>query len=242
MEPTANTVRTTPIHMLTESTSPLAQLRLHQLISPNLPLGAFSYSQGLEWAVECGWVNDEATLFQWLRDQLQGQMQQQELPLLVQFYRASENTDFGKTQYWNNELLAFRETSELRAEEFNRGRAMCQVLMSLGVAKAKENRHILQQCQHAGFAWACVNWAIPLADGLRGFAWSWLENAVLAAVKIVPLGQSSGQKVLFKLCEDIPDVVAKALDVKEKDIGFSAPAVTYASCAHETQYTRLYRS
>ncbi|MGB0867187.1 MAG: urease accessory protein UreF [Granulosicoccaceae bacterium] len=187
-------------------------------------------------------MHDQTSLSRWLQDQLLGQLQRQELPLLAQFYAASAAGDMDKIQYWNNELLAFRETSELRAEEKNRGRAMGQILKSLDVDEAQEHSQVLQQCQHAGFAWACAQWSIPLTDSLQGFAWSWLENAVLAAVKIVPLGQSSGQQVLFALSELVPDVVSKALRVPEQDIGFASPAVSYASSAHETQYTRLYRS
>lgn len=235
----ATATRTT---MSTDYGDALARARLLQLLSPNLPLGAFSYSQGLEWATETGWVHDQKSLQSWLGDQLLGQLQQQELPMLAHCHAAGQAGDFNRLEALGHELLAFRETAELRAEETNRGRAMAQVLIALGVPEAEQRRAVLQQCQHAGFAWACVQWQISLDDALLGFAWSWLENAVLAAVKLVPLGQSSGQQVLFELGTLLPAVADGARRVPEADIGYASTAVSYASSAHETQYTRLYRS
>jgi len=233
---------TMPTELEPSTSADTAQMRLLQLLNPNLPVGAFSYSQGLEWAVERGWVHDDDSLREWLGDLMHGQMQQQELPLLAQMYQAASRSDFDEVQAWCNELIAFRETSELRAEEVNRGRALYQVLKGLEVPEAVEHRAVLQSCQHAGFAWACVAWGISEADCLRGFVWSWLENAVLAAVKTVPLGQTSGQLHLFHLSASIPDIVRAALEVPAEQIGFASPAVAFASSAHETQYTRLYRS
>ena len=232
------------MHIITDKhrDDELAQYRLLQLVNPNLPVGAFSYSQGLEWAVENTWVSDQASLHAWLTDLLQGQMQQQELPLLAQMFRASALLELDDLDKWSQELIAFRETSELRAEEQNRGRALMQVLLSLDVLGAAEHKKILQSCQHAGFAWVCCAWGISISDCLRGFVWGWLENAVLAAIKTIPLGQSSGQSLLYQLSGVLPDVVRSALDVPEQEIGYASPAVAFASSAHETQYTRLYRS
>lgn len=242
----ATSTRTdTAMHTVTEAPRPagsMAQLRLLQLLSPNLPVGAFSYSQGLEWAVDAAWVHDVDSLQAWLMDLLQGQMQQQELPMLAQMYRACENQDIQALSDCSNELVAFRETSELRAEERNRARALTQVLISLSVPGAVEHKAVLQGSQHAGFAWACCSWDISMPDCLQGFAWSWLENTVLAAIKTVPLGQSDGQRVLFSISEALPDVVQRALEVPSEDIGYASAAVAFASSAHETLYTRLYRS
>lgn len=232
------------LHIITDKLQrdELAQYRLLQLVNPNLPVGAFSYSQGLEWAVENSWVRDHASLQAWLIDLLQGQMQQQELPLLAQMFRACEQQQLDELEKWSQELIAFRETSELRAEEKNRGRALTQVLMSLEVSGAAEHKTLLHSSQHAGFAWASSAWGISLPDCLRGFVWGWLENAVLAAIKTIPLGQSSGQNLLYQLSELLPDLVRCALAVPEQEIGYASPAVAFASSAHETQYTRLYRS
>ena len=220
----------------------LAPVRLMQLLSPNLPVGAFSYSQGLEWVVERAWVNDVPSLQSWLLELLHGQMQQQELPLLAAMYRAAEQNEMEALQYYSHELLAYRETSELRAEEANRGRALAQVLLALNLPTVRERLPLLQLSQHTGFAWACQHWGVSLRDCLQGFAWSWLENAVLVAVKTVPLGQSDGQRVLYRVSQALPAVTRAALKLKPDDVGYASMAVAYASSAHETQYTRLYRS
>ena len=220
----------------------MSQLRLLQLLSPNLPVGAFSYSQGLEWAVEAGWIDNVDSLQAWLLDLLQGQMQCQELPLLACMYAACEQQNIEDLKSLTDELVAFRETSELRAEELNRGRALTQVLLSLSVSGAAEHKALLQRSQHTGFAWACHSWGITLPDCLQGFAWSWLENTVLAAIKTVPLGQSDGQRMLFAVSEALPQVVQQAISLPFENIGYSSAAVAFASSAHETQYTRLYRS
>ncbi len=228
--------------MTTRIKPQLPQLRLFQLLSSNLPVGAFSYSQGLEWAVEAQWVHDAESLQAWLLELLQGQMQQQELPLLDRMFQACAQQDMAQLAHWSDELLACRETSELRAEEINRGRALTQVLISLEMPGVIERKQLLDRCQLAGFAWACHAWGIGRSECLSGFAWAWLENTVLAAVKTIPLGQSAGQQTLFKLSEQLPECAAGAMEIEIQDIGYASLAVAFASAAHETQYTRLYRS
>jgi urease accessory protein len=97
-------------------------------------------------------------------------------------------------------------------------------------------------CQAAPFALAAVHWKIGLEDCLLGYAWGWTENQVAAAIKLVPLGQTDGQRVQLKLAERLPATVARAMKVEDDDIGAGAPALAIASACHETQYTRLFRS
>ena len=221
---------------------PLARLRLMQLTSPALPIGAFTYSQGLEWAVEAGWVTDSATLGDWLQGLIEDNLLHLELPILARLYRACADGDVAAVESWGRTLLAARESRELRAEELNRARALGSLLRDLDIDAAKQWRDALAHCQAAPFALAAVHWRIGLQDCLLGYAWSWLENQVAAAIKLVPLGQTDGQRVQLALAEALPSVVSEAIELGDDDIGACAPALAIASAQHETQYTRLFRS
>ncbi|MCF6338074.1 MAG: urease accessory protein UreF [Gammaproteobacteria bacterium] len=224
----------------------LSNLRLWQLISPNLPTGAFSYSQGLEWAVECGWIRNKADTHDWLQSVLDDSLRTLELPILLRLFHAAGNNNHLEFQHWTQWLYASRETSELRHEEEQRARALLMVLRQL-----PDNEHwseledwqpSLRQCQLAGYALAAHHWQIPLEDLLAGYTWSWLENAVAAAIKLVPLGQTEGQALLYRFSTTISTAVEHALALDDDAIGASTPALAIASSLHETQYSRLFRS
>lgn len=219
----------------------VALTRLFQLISPSLPIGGYSYSQGIEWAVEQGWIETAEDLTAWLRGLMKTSMQQQDLPMLLRFYDAWAQDDVAAIEHWNEVLLASRESHELRLEETNRARAFAQILISLD-GDAGKFRSSLLRSQHACFSYACQRWGIAREQASFGLLWNWLENLVLAAVKIIPLGQTAGQQVIFKISQDFPSVIEQALLVEDDDIGSSSMALAIASSRHETQYTRLYRS
>lgn len=219
-----------------------ALLRLMHLVSPSLPVGAFTYSQGLEWAVEAGWVRDAADTEDWLTGELTATLAPLDLPIAARMMGAVGAGDRGELQHWIDRLLAARETSELRAEERQRGRAMADLLCTWGLPAAADWRDLLAQSQTAGFAFAALRWEIAVADALGGLAFAWAENLTLAAVKLVPLGQSDGQRVLARLAGRIPATVDLALGLGDHDIGASSPALAIASARHEQQYTRLFRS
>lgn len=220
----------------------LALLRLLHLVSPSLPIGSFTYSQGIEWAVECGWIATAEDLREWLNSQLHTSMAQVDIPVLQRLYRAVENNDRDALEYWIDTLNASRETSELLQEEKNRGRALTDLLIALEIPRAAHWKPLLSQNQAAAFALAAVHWQIPLEQAAYGYAWSWLENLVLSAVKIIPLGQTQGQKLLHQMAPLLPEVVAQGLQVEDEAIGASSFALAIASSRHETQYTRLFRS
>ena len=233
--------------MTTPYTDPLAtgqlgRLRLMQLVSPALPIGAFTYSQGLEWAVEAGWVRDTATLADWLEGLMDDGLAQLELPILKRLYQACEKEAFDAVGNWGRQLYSSRETRELRAEERNRARALITLLADLDIPQASAWREHLMHCQAAPFALAAVHWKIGLEDCLLGYAWGWMENQIAAAIKLVPLGQTDGQRVQLKLAERLPATVELALKIEDEDMGAGAPALAIASARHETQYTRLFRS
>jgi urease accessory protein len=220
----------------------LPLLRLLQLVSPALPIGAFAYSQGLEWAIEGGWVKDEADLESWLEDLLRGSLIHVDLPALARLYQACTRGDAHALVRWSSWLLACRETAELRAEERQRGRALAALLADLGVPGAKRWRSLLESSQIASFALAAQADGIALRDALLGYAWSWLEGQVLAGVKLVPLGQTAGQRVQRHLGRRLPSAVQTALTLADDELGATTPALAIASSRHETQYTRLFRS
>ncbi len=224
----------------------LASLRLFQLISPALPIGAFTYSQGMEWAVENAWIKTPKDLSGWLYDVLQDSLVWLELPLMQRLYRAAEKDDAAAFFHWSQYLLASRETRELREEEKHRARAMLAGLEKLPDVKGWQElltwREALLKSQAASFALAAARWKIPCQQAMQGYAWSWLENAVTVAVKLVPLGQSDGQVILHQLSEHIPPAIQAAMTVSDEDIGASTPAMAIASSLHEVQYSRLFRS
>lgn len=225
-----------------DTTTELARLRLLQLVSPSLPIGAFTYSQGLEWAVECGWINNQDQLGEWIEDLLRTTLTRLELPLLARLYQASETRDQVALTYWTQYLIASRETRELREEERNRGRALAVLLPELGISLNEFQRSLCRSCHLTGFATAASHWQIPLSEAAAGYLWAWVESMVLAGVKIIPLGQTAGQQLILGLTEQIPEHARKALELPEEEIGATSTAQAIASSLHETQYTRIYRS
>ena len=232
----------TPMAEAAPAAPSLALVRLLYLVSPSLPVGAFTYSQGIEWAVEQGWLMDVGTVENWLSDQLDNALVRLDLPIAARMMAAVAAADQDALAGLTDQLIATRETSELRAEERQRGRAMADLLCALELTGAGAWRHLLMQSQTAGFAFAATRWGIPVVDALAGLAFSWAENLVLAAVKLVPLGQTDGQRVLTRVGARIPAAVELALELDDEDIGAASPALAIASARHERQYTRLFRS
>lgn len=220
----------------------LPSVRLMQLVSPGLPIGAFTYSQGLEWAVESGQVSCAEDVHNWIAGLIEDSLGYLDLPVLKRLYQAFEQANESDVSYWSEYLLASRETSELRLEENNRGKALAALLADLDVEGVNQYKVSLKLTQLAGFALAAVTWKIPLQQAALGYGWSLVEGLVGAAVKLVPLGQTAGQKLLMQLSEHLPQAVATGLSIEDEQMGASAPAMAIASSLHETQYTRLFRS
>ncbi len=219
----------------------LALTRLLQLISPSLPIGGYTYSQGIEWAVEAGWIGDASELHRWLEGLMHGNLHYLELPILKRMLEAWAQPDLQRLEELSATLIASRETRELRLEETNRARAFFDLLQSLE-ADAAQYQPILRSSQLACFSFASQRWGIDYSLAAQGLVMSWVENLVLAAVKIIPLGQTAGQQVIFELGRQIPGLVAAAATVDDDEIGASSMALAIASANHETQYTRLFRS
>jgi len=224
----------------------LTAARLLQLISPNLPVGAFTYSQGMEWAVECGWIANKQGVRRWLQSVLRDSLQTLELPVLRRLYQAAARKNVTDFEYWSQWLYASRETLELRKEEHQRARAMQSLLKNLPGSQdwpeLEDWQNALASSQLAGYALAAQHWYVSLDDLLQGYTWSWLDNAVAVAVKLVPLGQTDGQCLLYELGMEIGTLVDDSASIEDDKIGASTPALAIASSLHETQYSRLFRS
>lgn len=230
----------TPTSMTTEGDVPL--LRLLQLVSPSLPVGGFTYSEGIEWAVESGWIRDLSDLEAWVADLIRGPLAELDLPILLRLQAAAGSRDLASLTGWIDRLLASRESAELRAEESNRGRALADLLVAWGLAGAADWRPQLARSQAAGLAFAAAAWGMAPRATAAGYAWAWIEGLVLAGIKCVPLGQTQGQQALLRLATRIPASLDRAQTLDDAAIGASNPALAIASSRHESQYTRLFRS
>jgi len=224
------------------ATEGMAELRLWQLVSPSLPVGAYAYSAGLETAVDRGWVADPAGLAAWTGGQIRHALAGLDVPLLLRLHRAWAADDRRAVEAWTVRLLAARETAELRAEDRHLGRALARLLADLGEPRAAAFDVDGDVTWATAFALAAVAWQVDARAAARAYLWAWLESQVAAGVKIIPLGQTAGQRVLRDVAAAIPEAVAAAGALPDTDIGATAPGVSIASSAHETQYTRLFRS
>jgi urease accessory protein len=212
-------------------------LRLWQLISPNLPVGAYSYSNGLEQVIETGDVRNEGDVAQWLDEVLSTGLARTDLPVLMRVQRAVAVGDIRTAMRWCRKLLAMRETSELRFADRSMGDALARLLEDLGVRMPEGTWPFA-----GAFGFAAAHWGMPIADAAAGFAWSWCESHVAAAIKLVPLGHTAGQRLMLGRTACVLAAVASAARIDDGQIGFGMPGLAIASARHETQYTRLFRS
>ncbi len=222
-----------------------ALVRLLQLASPALPVGAYTYSQGLEWAVEAGTVKDEASALKWIGDQLEWNLGRYEAPLLLRMLAAWSAGDAAAALALDAEYLATRESAELRAETLQMGYSMKRLLHELGdFPPALLDALGVSPALTFLCAWtaAASAWEIPGEQALTAWLWSWAENQTMAALKAVPLGQAAGQRLLQEIGRRLPGVVERALTLAQDDYSNFAPGFAIACCNHETQYTRLFRS
>jgi urease accessory protein len=225
----------------TTETAP-ARLRLWQLISPTLPVGAYAYSQGLEHAVAVGWVSDENDAAQWITGLLQHSLSRVDAPLLARMHRCWRAGDGAGVTAWSRILIAARETAELRAEDRQMGAALARLLQDLDVPGAAPRSTEEAPPFAAMFALGAAHWAIPERETVEGYLWAWTENQVAAAIKLVPLGQTAGQRLLLTAAPAVSAAAERALQLGDEDIGASASGLAIASALHETQYSRLFRS
>ena len=224
--------------------SGIALVRLLQLASPALPIGAYSYSQAMEWVVEAGTVHDAATASTWIGDLLDLVVAPGEAAVAWRLLNAAEQRDWREFGHWNGWFCASRESSELRAETEQMGAALIKLAAALDLLDAEATGQTRRGAVSlpAAYALAARGYGIGKDMALVAYVWSWLESQIAAAIKCVPLGQVAGQRLLKALGTRIPGAVALARATADDDVTTFAPGLALASARHETQYTRLFRS
>ncbi len=217
-------------------------LNLMRLTSASLPIGAFAYSQGLEYVCDKEYVNDEKSTQEWIVGLLCNTQTYLDVPVLVRLYDAWGSNSIEQVEYWSKFLLAYRESKELREEDCYLGKALSKLLFDLEVPGAKQITEMHSVTYVTAFSLAAYAWKIEKSECCSGYLWAWCENQVNAAIKLIPLGQTAGQRILSSLVDAIPSQVKIALQLEDDEIGSTAVGLGIASANHETQYSRLFRS
>lgn len=218
---------------------------LLRLASPQLPIGGYSYSQGLEMAVDNGRVNNPDSARRWISDQLLLNLARFEAPLLLAHCQAAAEENWNELQHICETHRASRETRELHLESRQMGYSLQQLLNGLPELDAPA-RSFLEQCAepHLALGWALAAraWGISPQDALAAWLWSWLENQLAVLMKTLPLGQQAAQRLTSELLPLLQQAQQDATHIKPEHIGSAAFGLSLTCMAHERQYSRLFRS
>lgn len=224
-------------------------LRLLQLAT--VPVGAYSYSEGIETLVDFAKINNENTLQKWLEHSLQYGAIRLEAVVMVRAYRATIVGDLEKLSYWNAWATAAKETEELRLQSWQMGRSLVRLLQDIDLPLQANVLPSVQKltevcgnnCNFAiAFGMAAVKLEIEEGAAVLGYLYSWAANLVNAGVKLIPLGQTVGQQLLLNLDSQINFVAQEVLRLEDDNLNSCSWGLALASMAHENQYTRLFRS
>ena len=213
-------------------------LALLHLSSPALPIGAFAYSSGLESAIELGWVRNEAGLQSWLGGMLHG-LAYLDVPVLLRLANADARGDRDQLAMWSDFLRASRETRELLFEDEQQAMALTRLLKGQGLDVSTLPP---QPAFMAVYSLAARHWGLSPPWAALSWLWSWLENQLTVASKTLPLGQTAAQRLLLLLKPALLESHRLAATLNDEQLGLSLPGQVQASCLHETQYSRLFRS
>jgi urease accessory protein len=219
-------------------------LRLSAWLSPSYPVGAFSYSHGLEWAVEANDVANPADLADYIDTALAQGGGWSDLVLFAAAWRAASDQDAAQLDEITELAWVLRGTGELALEATQQGAAFVRATCAAWPGTkldALAARHPGNIAYPIAVAVACAD-RVPLIPALTGFAHGFAANLVSAGIRLIPLGQTDGQRVLAALSSAIPAIVARAADTPLDELGTASPGIDLASMRHETQYTRLFRS
>jgi urease accessory protein len=222
-----------------------ALLHLLQLASPSLPIGAYSYSQGLEGALERGMVKDDKTARTWIIDTLHHVVARFEAPILWRLMQAFAARDTDAVKHWTELFIAARDTAEFRAETIQMGYSLTKLAIDLQIADETLSGLLLAQEEvplPTAMAYATVALDVAPEQALLGMLFSWTENQVLVCVKSVPLGQVAGQRLLLSLRPELEIAAQQAQQLKDDELSNWSPGLSLLSMQHEVQYSRLYRS
>jgi urease accessory protein len=235
---------TAPVATMTTDTAPSGLLQLIWLASPALPIGGFSYSEGLEAAIEQGLVHDEHSAAEWVVQQLHLTQSRGDMAVLAQAIPAWQAMDTLRLQALNDWVMSTRETAEMRLQTEQMGRSLLDWLRNLQQASDAQ-LHCCAQLPPTyplAMALALSLARTPMEQALQACAFGWAENMTQAALKGVPLGQSAGQRMLARLAREIPQAVQTAMGLKDEDRQAFSPMLAILSARHETQYSRIFRS
>ena len=219
--------------------------RLLQLASPALPVGAYSYSQGLEWAIETCDVIDSHAAQRWIEDHLALVIARFEAPIYAACFAAWQREDAAEVARLNAEFIASRESAEPRAETLQVGfsySAWCREVAPLTDAQRAALAAMDRVCGPVAASLAALTSGLSVRDGLTGYVFGFTENQVMVLAKALPMGQIAAQKLLYALGDAVTRTVDAALAVEEADWSSASPWLAIAQMKHETQYSRLFRS
>jgi len=220
-------------------------LTLLRLASPGLPIGSFAYSQGLEAAVDAHWVTDEASLLVWVQGLLEGGLGRLDLPALMHAHALfAAEAPPSASQAVAARVFAMRGAAELQAEDRRLGQALARVLEGWGVIEAQAWSNARHACYPVVFALGAAHGGASAELSALAFAFAWAEAQVAAALRLLPVGQSAGQRILSAVASSLPGIVAAAVPLAPDPEAWMprALAPAYLSGRHETQYSRLFRS
>jgi urease accessory protein len=232
----------------TEQLSTSGLLKLLSWLSPSFPVGAYSYSHGIEYAVECGLVSDQQSLKAWIETILLHGAGQTDAVFFAQAYRAVQNQEEEQLLHLFELADVLRGSKEMALESSAQGSAFLKILRSVWPDAALDHwQERLAEIQRQpayplAVALAAALHQVPLDTALSAYLHGTAANLISAGVRLVPLGQTDGQKTTAALEKTILKATGWAMETELEDIGAAAPMVDWTSIAHETQYTRLFRS
>lgn len=233
------------IQRVTNQSQPIQLNRLLQLCSANLPVGGFSFSQGLEYAVEMGWLTSPKTTASWVTINLEESIAKTDLAILKRLFNALNSHNLQDFSYWNTHLIACRESHELLLADLAMGKALIRLIKQLSSLDVSAYQSIIALTEISfvsAFALTAYLFQLDLVSAQSGYCWTYIDNQIAAATKLVPLGQTQAQNLLFELTENTQSIIEKSNQINDEDIGTSLPHLAMASAWHETQYSRLFRS
>lgn len=220
-------------------------LNLLQLASPALPVGAYSYSEGVETLAAQGAVSSGTDLLHWLTQELVSGAIRAETAVMGWVYEAATQEDAATIARWNQWLSAFRETEEMRLQSWQMGRSLLRLFSDLEPALAERLPDGLREgnCNFAiAYGLVAQAWQVPLESARLAYLQSWAANLISAGVRVVPLGQTEGQRLIRQLAEPLQQARREIQQMTEADLAACSWGVSLASMQHETQYSRLFRN
>ncbi len=214
-------------------------LRLLQLASPALPVGAYSYSEGLESLAQTDRLNSAEQLKHWLIQELRFGAVRVEAAVMLRSHRATLHPTPQTLHTWNQWLTAARETEELRSQSLQMGRSLIRLVKDLQIDVAL----VPEQCHFAiAFGFVAASWEIDESIATLGYLQSWTTNLISAGIKLIPLGQTAGQQLLLELGTEIETAIPDIMNLEDDHLASCGWGLSLASMSHETLYSRLFRS